>query len=76
MYVVLHAKRLQGTQIYISQYSTPTQPLEMVTVKLEVLCVMLKVPNLNNFAFFCSLITDTRHPCNASNCHQGYGNLQ
>jgi hypothetical protein len=59
-----------------AQYSTPAQPLEMVVVKLKGLCVMLKVPNLNNFGFFLSLITGTRHPCNASNCHQGYGNLQ
>ena len=54
-----------------AQYSSPTQPLEMVIVKLKTLCVMLKVPNLNDFGFFCSPITGTRLTCNASNCHQG-----
>jgi hypothetical protein len=58
-----------------AQYSTPTQPLEMVIVKLKVLYVMLKVPNLNDFGFFRSHITGTRHR-KASNCHQGYENLQ
>jgi hypothetical protein len=76
-YILYHMRRECKVHRFTwAPYSTPTHPLEMVSVKLKVLCVMLKKPKINNFGFFHSLITGTRHPCNASKCHQGYGNLQ
>jgi len=46
-YILYHMQRdCKVHRFTWALYSTPTQPLEIVIVKMKVLCVMLKVPNL------------------------------